>query len=1396
LAGEVAEGGARQRDTVEYKRADEEALMLRGGLFTREYLLEGIKESDAWKSLDDSKVCDIRVEVEKRLSSIQKIRKPSEAETETELIWPVLRAIGWNNSLPQQNLSFGGREKVPDGLLFGDSDAKDKAAAEKGASRFRHGLCIMEAKRWGRPLDRGDKTDPADAGIPSNQMLNYLRRVDDVTRGKLRWGILTNGRYWRLYFQGADSVSEEFLEIDLSGVFQLPGYQAALEDVGCPPDHALRLFVLLFGRDAFLSVHRGQTLHALVRDQGKHWEAGVATNLSQIVFNELYPGLVKAIAAHDPTRDAGLSAEYLSEVRQGALIFLYRLLFVLYAEDRHLLPVERDAYKEFALTRLREDIAAKKAGGSDFSDRSTLYWSRLETIFRAIGEGDDTLGIPPYNGGLFEQAEAPILARCKLPDKVLADIIFPLSHEQAEPRPKYINYRDLSVQQLGSIYESLLEFDVVAEDKAIAIRLNPFARKRSGSYYTPEPLVKLIIERAVGPLVAERLDQFRVKAEELSKSRRPIKERLDELAELDPASRILELKVCDPAMGSGHFLVSLVDWMADRVLAAIDHASELIDWAEGTPYESPLIKRIATIRSRIEKRAKEHKWPLPERQLDERNIVRRMILKRCVYGVDLNPMAVELAKVSLWLHTFTVGAPLSFLDHHLRCGNSLFGEHVRGAIDWLAKRGTLLINDIIQKAKAVSAGMEKVEALTDADIAEVKESETNFEDVEFGIRPIVALLDFIQLLRWQDPKDNTIKTLVSRFLDGQYGDPLLVLGGRPSSDADFTEFYEQCRRQLAEHRFLHWEVAFPGVWSNWESVEPHGGFDAVIGNPPWERVKFQEVEWFAAHKPEIAHIDTKAKRQKKIAELRKSGDALVAEYELAADRAEAMSRVARSSGEYPYLSGGDTNLNSLFVERAHRLLKTNGLVGLLVPSGIASDQSSSAFFKKMCETQRLDCVIDFFNKKDTGDLFFPDVYYRFKFCAYVAGGTKRKFGDPHFAFFVRDLAELDDPERFFTISPSLMKSLDPENSTAPVFQQRRDMAVTEAIYKNVPMLSRLIGGVSKEREWVWPIKYSSMLHMANDSGVFHTAAALEKAGAYPVDGNFWKKGSQAYVPLFEGKMVQAYDHRASDIVSVAQNVFRTGQGNDLNPDDHADPKRLPAPRYFVATSDFEWLCPTEWCIALKDITSVTNSRSLIAAAIPRVAVGHTLPLLVPQIPSSKARVESKDFGYSTFSPLVLGNLNAVILDYLARQKINSNHVAWFMLQQLPFAPPNAYARKFGKKSAAEIVTNDVLALTYTANDMEPFARDMGYTGKPFKWDEADRARRRARLDALYFMLYFPSGTKAEIESLRETAHYIFSTFPIVEREDMDAHGRYLSRDLCLAYINALAAGDADATIKL
>jgi hypothetical protein len=274
-----------------------------------------------------------------------------------------------------------------------------------------------------------------------------------------------------------------------------------------------------------------------------------------------------------------------------------------------------------------------------------------------------------------------------LPDRTLAGLIDALSREAENHR--WINYRDLSVQHLGAIYERLLEREVVADETG---RLKPrpaiFARKTTGSYYTPEELVRLILRRAVEPLLADRKQAFVDRAQALAGDRRPKADRLRQLVEYDPAEAFIRLRVCDPAMGSGHFLVSLVDYLADEVLTAISEVPSLVTWASPEqPYRSPLTARIERLREEIRHSAQENNWPLPEEQLDDRHLVRRIILKRVIYGVDLNPMAVELAKLSLWLHSFTVGAPLSFLDHHLRCGDSLFGEFV-GPVEAELKKST------------------------------------------------------------------------------------------------------------------------------------------------------------------------------------------------------------------------------------------------------------------------------------------------------------------------------------------------------------------------------------------------------------------------------------------------------------------------------------------------------------------------------------------------------------------------------------------------------------------------------------------------------------------------------------------------------------------------------------
>jgi hypothetical protein len=476
--------------------------LLNGGLFTRDFLIEGIGNEVVWQQLDDAALDRLRNQLDNLFASFRKLKTPTEPETEKELIWPLLEALGWSDMLVQQNLSAKRRDNVPDALLFPNAEAKQKAMPVSAWQRFQHGVCIVEAKRWNRSLDRADAGQKPEDGVPSTQMLRYLRRVDDVTNGGLRWGMLTNGRHWRLYFRGALSVAEDFLEIDLGKVLELPGCERDLLDKRpdlFPDDeawrlHLLKLFAVIFGRSAFLPDHRGETFHQLALREGKQWEARVARDLSDTVFGQVFPDLCRALAAADGKAGSALGAAYLDELREGALILLYRLLFVLYGEDRNLLPDEIGPYADYSLTRLRLEVADKKAKGDRPSDRMKTYWSRLDGIFQAIGQGDNGLGIPPYNGGLFEPSAAPILARVQLPDNVVAELVFRMSHlDLGDGRPpKYINYRDLSVQQLGSVYQRILEHGLIVQDGQIEVAGNPAARKGSGSYYTPEELVALI----------------------------------------------------------------------------------------------------------------------------------------------------------------------------------------------------------------------------------------------------------------------------------------------------------------------------------------------------------------------------------------------------------------------------------------------------------------------------------------------------------------------------------------------------------------------------------------------------------------------------------------------------------------------------------------------------------------------------------------------------------------------------------------------------------------------------------------------------------------------------------------------------------------------------------------
>jgi hypothetical protein len=1032
------------------------SLFISGTLFTQDYLLDGIKSTTQFTGVDTRAV---RVALAKIFAKFPHASGPNEATTESDLIWPILQALGWSDYLTQQNLSATGRVDVPDGLLFIDEAAK--AQANKHAEEFKRyqfGAAIIESKRWGRALDRAEGKTEKDT--PSTQLLRYLRRIDDLTNGNLRWGLLTNGNKWRLYFSGARSTIDDYLEIDLARILSLDD---DLLDTGITQeerDHWLGVFVAMFARTAFeRASEKAPSFHDTARRDAALYEERVAASLAEKVFTTLYPNLGKAIAAAAPVETD------LEEVRQATLILLYRLLFVLYAEDRGLLPVKDTRFDDYALRDKRLDVGKRKDAGAAFSSRATNLWSHFANLAEMIDKGDSSVGLPPYNGGLFNTDQTPLLSTIALGDDVMAQAIDILSFEQRDGQRYYINYRDLSVQQLGSIYERLLEFELIrTENNIVDIRPNIFARKNSGSYYTPDDLVLLILDETLEPLITDAMETFKT-ALALRDKKRPEDQQIHRLQLADPAKAITRLRICDPAMGSGHFLVSLVDRLTSHALVAIGEATALAKDLAGLDYESPVAEEIHKIRRTIRDNAEEANWSVTEEQLDDPQLVKRMVLKRCVYGVDKNPMAVELAKVSLWLHTFTVGAPLSFIDHHLAAGDSLFGLWVRDAIDKASQTSgellKLLWAEPLKNAQRSAESMKTIEMLTDAEIGEAHRSAKMWEDVEFQTGEMDGFVSFLNALDWLQ-LSKADKGLISLWLNGSFGAPMPISRGKtapadgkakPDEVARFTKIWQDAHDLIREERFLNWQITFPGVWENWASAAREGGFDAVVGNPPWDRIKLQQVEWFAARRPEIAKAQRASDRTRMIKALDKADDPLFKDYQKADQRATDTLRMARSSGHYPLLSRGDINLYSLFVERAHALVKPGGMVGLLTPSGIASDLSASAFFRTVATGGHLKALYDFENRRTRYSLepFFPDVDSRFKFAAMISS-PNRKFKAAHCGFFLQSIAEINNPDQTFAISAADFTRVNPNTGTAPIFRTRRDMALTTAIYDRLPVL--------------------------------------------------------------------------------------------------------------------------------------------------------------------------------------------------------------------------------------------------------------------------------------------------------------------------------------------------------
>jgi len=1056
-------------------------------------------------------------------------------------------------------------------------------------------------------------------------------------------------------------------------------------------------------------------------------------------------------------RDALRSGQVtLSDLHGQLLRVVYRLIFLFVAEDRILdghpllhppdasdagnLARERYA-RHYGTARLRD--LAGRIKGSGHGD----LWRGFQVVLRALS-GEEAfagtraaLALPALGSDLWSPGSTAALNEAELSNFDFLEALRNLSFTRQDKVLRPVDYRNLGAEELGGVYESLLALTPQISADGARFSFAEFAgseRKTSGSYYTPDSLVQCLLDSALDPVVEEAL-----------------KGKTGAAAE----EALLELKVCDPAVGSGHFLVGAAHRLAR-------HLSRVRAMTQGEGEPSPLLYQQAL----------------------------RDVIGRCLYGVDLNPMAAELCRVGLWLEALEPGKPLSFLDHHIRVGNSLLGATPELLAGGLPDEAFTALEGDDKKACTALRKRNKAELTEMGDLFAQEDAEGRARleaaaaalDLMPDDRPEAVRAKELAFRRHEEtPEYRQKKQLAdawcAAFVFPKRFPPLASDPRFPSPDPEGITSAHLANlargralpaplatgvEELARgYRFFHWHLAFPEVFAR-------GGFDCVLGNPPWERIKIQEKEWFAQRDPEVAAAPNSAERKRRIQALQKTDPDLAAAFREALRRAEGESHLLRNSGRYPLCGRGDINTYAVFAELGTNLAGPDGRLGIVVPTGIATDDTTKSFFQWMVADEHIVSLLDF----QSGPAFFCKIgHARFKFSLLTVQGNPNH-GPAKYAFYLRTLEELADQTLRYHLSKADIQRLNPNTGTCPIFRSARDASINRAVYARVPVLVR--EGPPEENPW--GISFMAMLHMANDSGLFRTAEQLEAEG-WVLAGNRFRRsgdpgrgtaGGAEYLPLYEAKMLHHFDHRFGDYGDKSETSESTALPQVLEAS-LQDLNYAPLPRYWVPAAEVEGRLSGRWdrgwLLGWRDICRSTDERTVIASLVPRVGTGDTFLLGLPA------------YWQDGLAACLLANLSSFALDYCARQKVGGTHLKYHVFKQLPVLPPSAYQAPCPwspGQTVGEWLLPRVLGLVYTAWDLAPFARDCGFEGPPFRWDAERRFHLRCELDAAFFHLY--GIDRADTE-------YVLGTFPVTRKNEERDFGEFRTRRVVLEEYERLAA---------
>ncbi|SCL50744.1 Eco57I restriction-modification methylase domain-containing protein [Micromonospora chersina] len=1247
-------------------------------------------------------------------------RLPVAPEAETPADPTGVAATQWLEPLFAE-LGFGRLTALGASGIISDDGAKTFAISH----RWSH--VPIHLAPWNAALDKR----PAGAGgVPPQSMVQELLNRSDAHL----WGVLTNGRQLRLLRDSSALATAAYVEFDLEAIFD---------------GELFSEFVLLY---RLLHVSRFEAAEGVAPSTCwlEKWRTEAITAGTR-ALDQLRKGVQDAITAlgtgflRHPD-NAALRENVDPQALHNALLRLvYRLLFLFVAEDRDALhhpdadQQTRERYAAyFSSARLRAQ--ARRRRGTTHSD---LYQA-LRIVLDALGDenGRPELGLRGL-GGLFDYdsvADNPLKDQSLSNDYLLTAVRrLSLVRDAGSRRWRSVDYRNLDAEELGSIYESLLE--LVPKHSAVdrtfeLVELAGNTRKTTGSYYTPSSLIDCLLDSTLDPVIDDAVKRGEHAATAVGQP--------------DPSdaivSELLSLTVCDPACGSGHFLVA-----AARRIA----------------------KRVAAVRERN-----------PEPTIDAVRHSLREVVARCIYGVDLNPMAVELAKVSLWMEALEPGKPLSFLDAHVKHGNALIGatpvllkqgvpdeafkpiegddrKHAKALekqnLQERAGQASLFdVDEGVKVANRVFAdGLRRILNAPSDDLRAVRSQEAAYRDWEESadyVRARHVADAWCAAFMWRKTKDAppAVTQAVLRALED------------PDASAASRETHDEIVRLRDQYRFFHWHLEFPDVFDvhgSGTNVDPatgwSGGFACVLGNPPWERIKLQEQEFFAQRDEAIATAKNAAARKRLIAELKDDEDrrSLYEEFAAAKRRSEGESHFLRNGGRYPLTGRGDINTYAVFSETDRALIGPCGRMGVIVPTGIGTDATTQMFFRDCVTRKSLVSLYDFENE----DKVFSEVHNQFRFCLLTLSGPAYQAALISLVFKVRQVDQI--PSKRFALSSEEITLLNPNTGTCPVFRSRRDAEITLGIYRRVPVLVK----EGDPRGNLWGISFMKMFDMANDSHLFRSREELESAG-WVLTGNIFTRDAATMLPLCEAKLLHHYDHRFSTYDGATQEQLNKGTLPRLTPDQHDDPDVVTMPRYWVSGREVEEKLSAKgwragWLLGWREICRAADERTVIASVFPSSAVGNKFPLSFPAVKNEAVAC-------------LYACQTSFVFDYVSRQKIGGASMSMFIWQQLPTLSPDVLT------SHSSWLVVRVLELTYAARDMAPFAHDLGDDGAPFRWDEDRRAIIRAELDALFFHLY---GID------RDDVDYIMETFSIVKRKDEARYGRYRTKELIIAEYDRMAA---------